>query len=383
MVILISVCLVVRLLLCLFIVYGRCCVSRLTVSGDDLCNVNVWVLSDPSHALGPPPERVPDYKERLDRLAKNPVAGAIEYERQQDVLFKIVLGWDMHKRESFPGGGLFGIVKAWTKRNDVQERQSLHSHILIWLVGYEKLSKRIADELNQRLLDQLNSPGQRSAGRRRQPAPRAANAPVPQATDASVPAGPRARPPTIVSTPLPVGEIVPGPASAGSLDTKHNPTNATSSATADATAPPGQGGRRPGLVAAPTAPSGVSVPAASSQPAAPVSRSAGDGDVDMKDAKPRPPVKAGAGPPKNASDSDVVMTDAKLPSPVLPASAPKNVTGADVAMADAKALPAASQQKNGQAEGGHALEKPVEDCRICFEGLKNTSILPCMISLIC
>ncbi|KAJ3559531.1 hypothetical protein NP233_g11239 [Leucocoprinus birnbaumii] len=74
-------------------------------------------------------------RERMVRLAKDPVAAADFFQLQYEFLFRDLLGWDFEKSRSRPGGGLLGELAAFIGTTEFTERGSLHGHRILWLQG--------------------------------------------------------------------------------------------------------------------------------------------------------------------------------------------------------------------------------------------------------
>ena len=102
-----------------------------------LCGGN---LSDPN----PPPLSIRNF-----RLGEYPGALALFHERFLRVFISYVLGWDLKHHRPFLRVGVFVHGKAFMGPNEEQARLSLHTHILVWLHGHDKLIERVNTPLGR------------------------------------------------------------------------------------------------------------------------------------------------------------------------------------------------------------------------------------------
>jgi hypothetical protein len=70
-----------------------------------------------------------------------PGASALSFKWILKAVVRNVFGWDKKKKESIPGGGLFGIVKAYVGAVEEQMRKALHFHVILWIEGWNEAIK--------------------------------------------------------------------------------------------------------------------------------------------------------------------------------------------------------------------------------------------------
>jgi len=80
------------------------------------------------------------------RLAQYPGALALSHERFLEVFIALVLGWDTKNKRPFERGGVFGHCKAYMGPNEEQARLSLHTHLLVWIYGHDRLLERMRNQ---------------------------------------------------------------------------------------------------------------------------------------------------------------------------------------------------------------------------------------------
>lgn len=70
-----------------------------------------------------------------------PGASALSFKWILKAVIRHVFGWDTAKKEPLPGGGLFGIVKAFVGAVEEQMRKALHFHVILWVEGWNEALK--------------------------------------------------------------------------------------------------------------------------------------------------------------------------------------------------------------------------------------------------
>ena len=72
---------------------------------------------------------------RRIRVASDGVAGETFFSHSIEIFFEHLLGWDHETKQSKPGGGIFGKLRAYYGTVEFTDRGQLHGHFLIWLEG--------------------------------------------------------------------------------------------------------------------------------------------------------------------------------------------------------------------------------------------------------
>ena len=121
---------------------------------DHECRKILFYALQPKQFI-PHEDQVPDAALRFKVLADNPVAAALHFERVLNVLIENIIGWDRKKKMPKRSGGLFGIPKAWVRVVEEQGRLTLHTHMLLWLIGHEDLMSRLKVALQSDLIQAL------------------------------------------------------------------------------------------------------------------------------------------------------------------------------------------------------------------------------------
>ena len=95
--------------------------------------------------------------ERLKAIALHPGASALFFHRFVEVMVRYIIGWDKHRHRPYIHfsnevdendekinhvGGLFGIPEAWSFVVQGQCKQTLHAHVLIWILKHSGMLER-------------------------------------------------------------------------------------------------------------------------------------------------------------------------------------------------------------------------------------------------
>lgn len=112
----------------------------LTLNPSDSHNKNVYRMA----RGGSVPNLCPARSERMKVIVKFSGAAAINFERTLDIFIDRVIGWDTQKKMPYACGGLFGVAKAFELCVEEQARLSLHTHVVIWLVGHSSIGSRLS-----------------------------------------------------------------------------------------------------------------------------------------------------------------------------------------------------------------------------------------------
>lgn len=84
---------------------------------------------------------------RAKVISNDPVACAMIFNNMIELIFQHLLGFDLKARKCLKDGGLFGFVKHVYGGVEVQQKNSLHAHFLIWLHGFPKTVAECLDRL--------------------------------------------------------------------------------------------------------------------------------------------------------------------------------------------------------------------------------------------
>ena len=76
----------------------------------------------------------------------HPGAGAIEYQSLLQIVIEDLLGWDINKGKP-NGKGVFGVLEAFGATTEEQQRNALHSHLLIWIKNFNKLREDLFSDV--------------------------------------------------------------------------------------------------------------------------------------------------------------------------------------------------------------------------------------------
>ena len=113
-----------------------------TISPDDAKAFQViWYALGPEQSE-PYKNQVPDGSLRFSTLADNPMAAALYFEKVLYITFDKIIGWNRKKKKANSTVGLFGKPVAWVAAVEGQFRLTLHAHILIWLLGHERIENQ-------------------------------------------------------------------------------------------------------------------------------------------------------------------------------------------------------------------------------------------------
>eukprot|EP01138_Halocafeteria_seosinensis_P005776 gb/GECG01005905.1/.p1 GENE.gb/GECG01005905.1/~~gb/GECG01005905.1/.p1 ORF type:complete len:262 (+),score=12.65 gb/GECG01005905.1/:1-786(+) len=122
-----------------------------------LVNVkNTNTLETLQHFLYNPGANLPARADRYKAIADNPTVPYRHFRRQLDIFIRNILGYDMKQNVPAEVPGVYGKPIAIIGSVESQERGNLHSHLLVWLLGFSPTAaafeKLLANpEHNQRL----------------------------------------------------------------------------------------------------------------------------------------------------------------------------------------------------------------------------------------
>ena len=81
---------------------------------------------------------------RSERRMRYPGACALEYENIMKVVKSKLIGWNFEKNKGEKG--IFGIPIAFSDSCEEQGRNTLHSHIIVWIQEYNTVRDLIFDD---------------------------------------------------------------------------------------------------------------------------------------------------------------------------------------------------------------------------------------------
>jgi hypothetical protein len=88
---------------------------------------------------------------RCEQRTRYPGASAFDFSAILNIVISDILGWDEDLRCSFPQGGAFGKIDAFSGAVEEQGRKTLHCHMLIYIKDLSKLIEAIQrSELNEK-----------------------------------------------------------------------------------------------------------------------------------------------------------------------------------------------------------------------------------------
>ena len=85
-----------------------------------------------------------DFNTRKKVRSKYPGACAIEYQNIMQIVINILIGWD--SKSKLHNRGIFGIPLAYADCCEEQARYTLHSHISVWVEGFNKVRNLLFHE---------------------------------------------------------------------------------------------------------------------------------------------------------------------------------------------------------------------------------------------
>eukprot|EP00978_Attheya_sp_CCMP212_P015250 scaffold39271_cov59-Attheya_sp.AAC.3 len=89
---------------------------------------------------------------RCEQRRMYPGASAFDFSAILNIVISDILGWDEDQRCSFPHGGAFGKIDAFSGAVEEQGRKTLHCHMLIYIKDLSKLIEAIQRTINMSAL---------------------------------------------------------------------------------------------------------------------------------------------------------------------------------------------------------------------------------------
>ena len=81
-----------------------------------------------------------DFKLRKKLRSTYPGAGAIEFQSLMQIIIEDMIGWDLKQNKAHCGRkGVFGIPEAYGATTEEQDRTTLHMHLLLWILNFNKV----------------------------------------------------------------------------------------------------------------------------------------------------------------------------------------------------------------------------------------------------
>lgn len=122
-----------------------------TISPCDECTIKVKLLATLT------PQKLPstdwseeeyevDLKLRQDLRYKHPGLCAMEFEHIMLIIIEDLIGWDLKKKRANGRNGVFGKVLAVSEGCEEQGRKTLHSHLQIWIEGFNDIRRNLFHE---------------------------------------------------------------------------------------------------------------------------------------------------------------------------------------------------------------------------------------------